>query len=54
MGRKYDTARCVVTSVRGEAVPGREKGGDDISWADVNLSRPKNEKKLRCRFSCNK
>jgi hypothetical protein len=29
----------VMTSVRGEATPGRRKGGDD-----VNLTRPKNEK----------
>jgi hypothetical protein len=31
--------RCsdVAMSARGEAVPGRGKGGDDISWADANL-----------------
>jgi hypothetical protein len=27
----------VVNSVGGEAAPGREKGGDNASWADVNL-----------------
>jgi hypothetical protein len=32
---------AVTTSARGEAVPGRGKGGDDASWADVNLTGPK-------------
>jgi hypothetical protein len=27
----------VMISARGEAAPGREKGGDDTSWADTNL-----------------
>jgi hypothetical protein len=38
--------RCsgVTTSVEGEAAPGRGKGVDDASWADVNLTRPKNKK----------
>jgi hypothetical protein len=35
-----------VTSARGEVAPGREKGGDDVSWADINLTGPKNEKKI--------
>jgi hypothetical protein len=26
---------------RGEVPPGREKGGDDVSWADANLTRSK-------------
>jgi hypothetical protein len=32
--------RCggVATSVRGETTSEREKGGADISWADVNLT----------------
>jgi hypothetical protein len=34
----------VTTSIRGEATLGREKGVDDASWADVNLTGPKNEK----------
>jgi hypothetical protein len=34
-----------VTSARGEVAPGRKKGGDDVSWADINLTGPKNEKK---------
>jgi hypothetical protein len=27
----------VTTSVGGEAAPGREKGGGDISWVDTNF-----------------
>jgi hypothetical protein len=33
----------VATSVRGEAAPGRKKGGDDVNWADTNLTGPKNK-----------
>jgi hypothetical protein len=33
-----------VTSTRGEAALGRKKGGDDASWVDVNLTRPKMKK----------
>jgi hypothetical protein len=33
----------VTTSARGEASSGREKGGDDVSWADVNPTGPKSE-----------
>jgi hypothetical protein len=32
-------------SSRGEAAPGRGKGGDDASWIKTNLTRPKNKKK---------
>jgi hypothetical protein len=39
----------VATSVVGEAAPGRGK-----READVNLTRPRNEKKSRGRFSCYK
>jgi hypothetical protein len=28
----------VTTSVGGEVAPGREKGEDDASWADANLT----------------
>jgi hypothetical protein len=31
-------------SAEGEAVPGREKGGDDASWADANFIGPKMKK----------
>jgi hypothetical protein len=41
----------VMTSVEGEATPGRGKGGDVVSWADANLTRLKNEKNPRGRFS---
>jgi hypothetical protein len=27
--------------------PGRGKGGDDASWADTNLTGPKNEENQR-------
>jgi hypothetical protein len=33
----------VMTLARGEAAPGREKGGDNSSWADVNLIMAKNK-----------
>jgi hypothetical protein len=41
----------VTTSVRGEVAPRRGNGGDDASWADVNLSGPKNEENLHGQFS---
>jgi hypothetical protein len=31
----------VTTSAGGEAAPKKGKGGDDTSWANVNLTRPK-------------
>jgi hypothetical protein len=44
---KGSVTQCgaVVTSTGGDAAPGRGKGGDDISWADANLTEPKNKKK---------
>jgi hypothetical protein len=42
----------VVASVGGEAAPGIGKGRDDVSWADANLTGPKNEENARGRFSC--
>jgi hypothetical protein len=41
----------VATSAGGEAVSGRKKGGDDTSWADANLIRPKNKENSHDRFS---
>jgi hypothetical protein len=41
----------VTTSTGGEAVLERGKGGDDASWADVNLARPKNEENTYGQFS---
>jgi hypothetical protein len=42
-----NVTRCggVTTSTRGDATLGRKKGGNDVSWADANLTRSKNEKK---------
>jgi hypothetical protein len=31
---------------RGEVAPGRKKGGDDTSWADMNLTGQKNKNKI--------
>jgi hypothetical protein len=33
-------------SASGEATLRREKGGNDVSWADANLTGPKNEKRF--------
>jgi hypothetical protein len=38
----------------GEAVPVREKGGDDVSWTDANLTGSKNEENTHGRFNCYK
>jgi hypothetical protein len=38
---------CVMMSVGGETTLEREKRGDDVSWADVNLTGPKNDKNRR-------
>jgi hypothetical protein len=39
------TRRGSVTTLAGkEATPGRRKGGDDASWADVNLTSQKMKK----------
>jgi hypothetical protein len=35
-----------MTSIEGETTPGRGKRGDDVSWADANLTESKNEKKI--------
>jgi hypothetical protein len=42
----------VMTSTGGEVAPERKKGGDNVSWADVNLTGSKNKKNSRNRFSC--
>jgi hypothetical protein len=41
----------IAMSVRGEALPERKKGGYDASWADANLTRPKNEENSHGRLS---
>jgi hypothetical protein len=34
----------VMMLVGGEAAPGREKGGDDVSWTDANFTGPEIKK----------
>jgi hypothetical protein len=41
----------VMTSDGGEVAPRRGQGGDEVCWADANLSRPKNEEHPHSRFS---
>jgi hypothetical protein len=45
--------RCgdVVMSARGEEASRREKGGDNASWANVNLTELKNDENLHGQFS---
>jgi hypothetical protein len=35
----------------GEVASGRGKGGDNVSWTNTNLTGPKNEENLCCRFN---
>jgi hypothetical protein len=44
--------RCggVMMSAKGEVIPGRGMGGYNVSWADMNLIRQKNEENTRSRF----
>jgi hypothetical protein len=53
MGRKRDIARWCA-SVREEVALGRGKGGDNASWVDMNLTRPKYEENLHGQFNCYK
>jgi hypothetical protein len=48
--------RCsdMMISARGEVTPERRKGGDDVSWADVNLTVLKNKENSCDQFSCYK
>jgi hypothetical protein len=48
--------RCgdVAMSAGGEVALGREKGGDDVSWAKANLTGPKNKDNSCGRFNCYK
>jgi hypothetical protein len=54
MGRKRERRDSVATSTGGEATPERGKRGDNASWADANLTGPKNKENSRGRFSCYK
>jgi hypothetical protein len=40
----------VAASARGEAALGRGKGGDDVSWVDMNLTKPKKMNKTNVQF----
>jgi hypothetical protein len=42
----------MATSARGAAAPEREKRGDDVSWANVNLTELKNKENPYGQFSC--
>jgi hypothetical protein len=44
----------VTTSAAEELASGTEGGGDDVSWADANLTDLKNEENSRGQFSCYK
>jgi hypothetical protein len=44
----------VTMSAGGEAAPGKRKGRENASWADTNLTGPKNKENSRGRFSCYK
>jgi hypothetical protein len=46
----WDGVAAAMSDV-GEISPGREKGGDDASWADVNLTEPKNKENPCGRFN---
>jgi hypothetical protein len=41
----------MMTSTRGEVIPGMGKGGDGYSWTDTNFIGPKNEENSCDRFS---
>jgi hypothetical protein len=43
-----------VTSAGGEAAVERERGGEDASWANMNLTGPRIEGIPRDRFKCYK
>jgi hypothetical protein len=51
MGRKHDTARWHGDVGRRRCSTGEGKGGDDASWALVNITGLKNEENIRRRFS---
>jgi hypothetical protein len=51
IGRKRDTVRRCDDVDRGETTPRREKGGNNASWADVNLTGAKNKENSHDRFS---
>jgi hypothetical protein len=54
MRRKRDTMRWHGDIDRRRGDTGEGKGGDKASWADVNITGPKNEKNSCGQFSCYK
>jgi hypothetical protein len=56
MGTKRDTTRWRgdVGWRRDDIEERRGKGGDDMSWAHADLTKPKNEENTRGRFNCYK
>jgi hypothetical protein len=42
----------MTTSVGGETIPERGKGGDDVDWVDMNFIGPKNKEISHGRFTC--
>jgi hypothetical protein len=54
MERKHDTTRWCDDDSWRRGGTRREKGGDDASWADVNLTGPKNEEISHGQFNCYK
>jgi hypothetical protein len=43
--KKRNTARWNADVDRRRGITREKKGGDDVSWADANLTGPKNKKK---------
>jgi hypothetical protein len=44
----------MATSAGGEVTPRRENAGDDASWADTNITGPKNKENPHDQFNCYK
>jgi hypothetical protein len=51
MGRKRDTVRQRDDVSRRRCGTEEGKEGDDVSWANVNLTGPKNEENTHSRFN---
>jgi hypothetical protein len=54
MGRKRDAVQRRGDVGQRKCGTGEGKGGDNVSWADTNLTRLKNEENPRGQFSCYK
>jgi hypothetical protein len=51
MGRKRDTARRRDNADQRRGGTGMRKGGDNVSWTDVNFTGSKNKENLYGRFN---